>query len=669
LERPQSTTPDPDATPAPARPGRVVSLRHRADKLTQVIEVGPDGRAVDVDVAALCRVSSAKQEDGFSLEAQRDKIVARIEEDYVAKRGLRVRVHVYSDVNTHDDDDRPMLDQVARDIRPKGIAHVWIMILGRFERGGIGKFFSYKETITSRDALLNYTTMRRDAFEPPDETEELQEVFEVWQAKREKAHIILQTTNGKDKRRAAGMLPGSNDTYGLIWRGEVKPNRPKPYHRAYQEPHPRERQIVLDIFLMYRDEGLSMRAIARRLNERREPSPGAAEPDGLAAGHGHSGLWQASTVAEILGNEAYIGIGHRDKWEQVPGQKFNGGRRKQRLRPRSEWTPAPGAIRPDREGKNVVPDDLFEDVRRLRAARRSPGKPARTGVHLLAGGYVRCAYCQTIMAGRTQPDTGRRPGYRTYQCCRQKAGDSCYERGGATTSADRVEEVAWAAMEWLLDRPEEIARAFERMQADDGPAAAALDEAERRQALARARVEAWRDEFNDAVATGRLAGLRDLLRAEMASAGAELAASEADVVSTRERLAATRVGREHLRAVLETVGEARVELRAEARALGLGPSWELKRRTIEAFRLVVWVRKAKDGSGPRYEARAHVPLPERAGPVGPEAGGEALPVSTGATRRIGQHQARARRPDPLALDRCLAIPLPPDATFTVRRTA
>jgi DNA invertase Pin-like site-specific DNA recombinase len=180
----------------------------------------------------------------------------------------------------------------------------------------------------------------------------------------------------KDGHSAGGRIYG----FGSVQDGDYK----------RRVVNPEQAKVVLAIFTRYAD-GASAKTIARELNERRVPSPGAAwnGKKRRAIGWAHVTIVGCySKASGILRNPAYTG---RITWNKRAGKKVPGtGMRIQKRRPESEW------IEVQDESLRIVPDELWQRVQaRLRAARQRnhavnlKGRPAR---HLLSGLLV-CACC------------------------------------------------------------------------------------------------------------------------------------------------------------------------------------------------------------------------------------------------------------------------------------
>jgi site-specific DNA recombinase len=184
--------------------------------------------------------------------------------------------------------------------------------------------------------------------------------------------------------------------------------------------------IVQEIFGRFAD-GASCNSIAKELNGRRIPSPGASwnRTERRATG------WMDSGVRVILRNERYRGVVHwnTSEWRKDP----DSGKRKRFTRPREEW------ITYADETQRIISEDLWGRAqRRIRPSKgdirlKAGGKPK-----YLLSGLLRCDVCgahYTITAG----SNARGMGSSRYGCSSYHGGNAC--PNSVQVTRDRVEEV------------------------------------------------------------------------------------------------------------------------------------------------------------------------------------------------------------------------------------
>jgi site-specific DNA recombinase len=165
-------------------------------------------------------------------------------------------------------------------------------------------------------------------------------------------------------------------------RGEVLGRPPYGYgvgKDARLEEVPQEVQVVRQIFHLYTDENMGLRALARHLNE-----------SGSLTRAGRS--WSVVSLRDILRNRAYIGTYHRFGLS------------------------LPGSHPP------LVSSELFRRVQDLMRS-RSPRRSSGDAQPFLLSGLAYCAQCGSRMIGVTRRQIWRRMSgqrmrgtYRYYQC-------------------------------------------------------------------------------------------------------------------------------------------------------------------------------------------------------------------------------------------------------------
>lgn len=102
------------------------------------------------------------------------------------------------------------------------------------------------------------------------------------------------------KARSGKVSVLSGAPYGYVY------ERVSDTEDACYKIHQKEAEVVRKIFNMYSMERISVKAVARRLNE-----------EGVATRRGR-GVWERSTVWGILNNPAYMGTAAYGKMQAVP---------------------------------------------------------------------------------------------------------------------------------------------------------------------------------------------------------------------------------------------------------------------------------------------------------------------------------------------------------------
>jgi site-specific DNA recombinase len=201
-------------------------------------------------------------------------------------------------------------------------------------------------------------------------------------------------------------------------------------------------KVVRDIFAWFAD-GLSERAIAGKLNERKEPSPGATWDRKVRRGN----TWMGSAIRMMLRNEVYAG---RQVWNKSQWRQTSKGRVK-RERPQSEWK-----VRED-ESLRIVPQPVWDRAAKRIGDRTTTKAHSGKGPKYVLSGLLRCAVCGAhfILASATQ-----------YRC-------SSYIGGGAAGCSNHyainrksTERIVLADIDRQLLAPATVKKMAEELRAE-----------------------------------------------------------------------------------------------------------------------------------------------------------------------------------------------------------
>jgi len=289
-----------------------------------------------------------------------------------------------------------------------------------------------------------------------------------------RAKILESTRRGKLYWAKQGAVVGGRVPYGyrLVKRSDRQ--------RASLVLDPEAALVVSQLFAWLAEEGLSTRAIARRLTERGVPTAAGARQ------------WQPTAVHRMLNNPGYQGEWPYQRTQRTapvpPGQSVMGrDARKTRKAPRleEEWISIPVPAIVDVEQWERAQAQLQTNAQR---SRRN-----NTRNFYLLRGLIRCSRCNGTFVGVTQH------GYRRYRCVHTDAtvsstGTTC--RAGSV-GADVVETAVWEAVEEALRQPDALIQEYQRR-------CAAIDEAadgepqEKQVALALKRLRVQEDRLTDA---------------------------------------------------------------------------------------------------------------------------------------------------------------------------
>ncbi|MFQ5930039.1 MAG: recombinase family protein [Acidobacteriota bacterium] len=292
--------------------------------------------------------------------------------------------------------------------------------------------------------------LRSPKAETPEQ--ELLIQFQGMIAEYERAQIAERTRRGKRYRARMGsinVLSGAPYGYRYVKKTESS--------AAYYEVIGREATVVRQVFQLYSEEGLSINAIARRLNEEGIPTrTGAAR-------------WERSTVWGMLRNPAYQGRACFGKTKTVERKKVT-----RPLRRRGGFTPRSSAHRDcPREDWIEIPVPPIVSCHTFGLAQELLEKnkhysTRRTIEPTLLQGILICRECGYAVY-RTSTRTSKRKLY-YYRCLgsdkyRHLEGRVC---GNRPIRQDYLDELVWRQVLQLLEEPgliqAEIRRRIEHIQ-------------------------------------------------------------------------------------------------------------------------------------------------------------------------------------------------------------
>jgi len=262
--------------------------------------------------------------------------------------------------------------------------------------------------------------------------------FQGMIAEYERAQIAERTRRGKRYRAKSGLvnvLSGAPYGYRYVKKTE--------FSSAYYEVIEQEAEIVRTVYRLYTEDGLSINAIARWLNDRNIPTRKKIS------------RWERSTIWAMLRNPAYKGKACFGKTQIVERQKITRPLRKRggfsprcsanRERPRQDWIEIP------------VPALVNEEVFALAEERLEHNKRyslRRTIEPTLLQGMLVCSQCGYAYY-RTSTRTSKRKLY-YYRCL--GSDDYRYENGRVCKSQpirqDCLDAVVWEQVIKLLEDPE-----------------------------------------------------------------------------------------------------------------------------------------------------------------------------------------------------------------------
>jgi site-specific DNA recombinase len=282
---------------------------------------------------------------------------------------------------------------------------------------------------------VSFVFLKSPSGETPEDQLLLQ--FQGMIAEYERAQIAERTRRGKRHKAQQGLvnvLGGAPYGYRYIKKSDNA--------AAYYEVNETEAAVIRMIFHAYTQQGLSISAIARLLNERRIPTRTG------------NARWERPTIWGILRNPAYQGKAYFGKTELGPRQRIT-----RRLRQRDRRPSRNGVAheRPRQDWIEIpVPPLVSEATFALAQEQLQKNKhhsPRRTIEPTLLQGVLVCQQCGYALY-RTSTETTKRKLY-YYRCLgsdgyRHLKGAVCSNR---PIRQDYLDEFVWREIIRLLDEP------------------------------------------------------------------------------------------------------------------------------------------------------------------------------------------------------------------------
>jgi site-specific DNA recombinase len=270
--------------------------------------------------------------------------------------------------------------------------------------------------------------------------------FQGMIAEYERAQIAERCRRGKRhmaQRGGVNVLSGAPYGYRYVRKSDTC--------AAFYEVIEAEAQVVRMVFEIYTQQGLSINAIARLLNERQIPTRTG------------KGRWERSTVWGMLRNPAYRGSACYGKTELRPRQRITRPLRQRRglpsrdsaghERPRTEWIRVP------------VPALVGEEIFALAQEQLESNKqhsPRRTIEPTLLQGMLVCEQCGYALY-RTSTRTSKQKLH-YYRCLgsdgyRRLRGPVCSNR---PIRQDYLDQFVWSEVIRLLEDPKLVQAEIDR---------------------------------------------------------------------------------------------------------------------------------------------------------------------------------------------------------------
>ena len=423
--------------------------------------------------------------------------------------------------------------------------------------------------------------------------------FQGMIAEYERAQIAERSRRGKRHRAQQGsinVLSGAPYGYRYVRKSDTS--------AAYYQVIESEAAAVRRVYEVYTQQGLSINAIARLLNEDHVPT------------RTETTRWERSTVWGILRNPAYRGRACFGKTELRPRQRITRRLRKRQglasrdsanhERPRQDWIeiPVPGLIS---EETFALAQEQLEQNRRH--------SPRRTIEPSLLQGMLVCERCGYALYRTSTPTSARRLYY--YRCL---GSDAYRHLKGAVCDnppvrQDHLDAVVWKELLRLLEDPSVMQEELNRRR----EAARHADPLKQREEILRrdhARLEKSMDRLLNAYQEGLVS--LDQLRSRMP----ELRKKQQAIQAEWQSLQAAAADDTQCLRLIETLADFSAQLRLRAGILPVTEHQKILRLLVkeilvgrDTLTIRHSIRIPHDGPGPSGtirppQAPPHPPTPQ-----------------------------------------------------------
>jgi site-specific DNA recombinase len=491
--------------------------------------------------ALYVRVSTDRQQQAQTIEQQ----VAQLQSYVAAHDGWTVAAeHVFRDDGRSGAKlDRPGLDALRDHAARAAFDLVVICSPDRLARNFVHQMVVLEELERRGVRVVFGDRPLRD-----DPHEQLVTQIRGAVAEYERTLIADRMRRGRQaKLRSGQLLPWTRAPYGY----RLHPERPR--DPAAVQLDPVAAVVVQELFAAYAAGGVTLHTLAAQLTARGVPTP-TGKP-----------IWRPTTIRGLLTNPAYKGQAASGRLRTTPAQQRKsalepiGKGMSTTAHPPQEWITVPVPA--------LVAAEQFDLVQRRLAANQQSARRSTTHPYLLRG-LVSCGVCHLACTGVTRTATDTR--YRYYRCLGKQARVSSGRSSCCPARfipATQLDELVWADLRAVLERPELVTQALERAHSG----AWVPQELRRRQASlrqVRASVTRQRQRLLEAY-LAEVIDLNTFQRQDqtLGQQEADLLAREREVAAQGERLAGLSAIARSMTAVLEQLrvglGQAGFEQRRQ----------------------------------------------------------------------------------------------------------
>jgi site-specific DNA recombinase len=386
-------------------------------------------------IAIYGRVSTSNQENEGTIETQ--LLAVR---KYAKEHGYIIIKEYLDEGWSGDNLVRPFLDQLRIDAKQKKWEAVLIYDPDRLARRGAWQEVVIEE-LKELEIEVLFVTIPKPKTDEDVIMYKMRGVFTEYERMKIKERFRL----GKVRKANEGHIIVSEAPYGYKFIVKNGKKGDADFHQGYYEIYELEAQIVRNIFKWVDEEGLTLRAIVRRLQEL-----------GIAPRKSKRGVWSTSTLSTLLRNRTYIGEGHYGaSYATIPLNPTKKETYKKikktsrRMKPKSEWIIIPTP--------KIIEEDLFNRVGEKLKSNFLLSSRNTKNEYLLAGRI----WCN---CGNRRAGEGPQRGKHLYYRCTDRVKSfplppACIEKG---LNARIVDSMLWKQVVSIISSPELLLKHIER---------------------------------------------------------------------------------------------------------------------------------------------------------------------------------------------------------------
>lgn len=386
-------------------------------------------------VAVYGRVSTSNQEVQETIKTQLLAVG-----EFAAKNNM-VIVKEYLDEGWSGDIlARPALDQLRVDAKKSN----WDAVLA-YDPDRLARRGAWQEVVTEelqeKGIEVLYVTIPQATSDEDKIMQKMRGVFTEYERMKIKERFRL----GKVRKAKEGHVITTEAPYGytfILKRGKHGDTDFKQGHYVINQ---QEADVVRSIFNWVADEGLTLRAVVRKL-----------QLLGVSPRKSKRGVWNTSTLSTMLRNKTYIGEAHYGASYAVVAENplkkdvYRKNRKtSRRMRPEEDWIKIPTL--------KIIEEDLFKRANQ-RVRDNFALCPRNTKNEYLLSGRIFCP------CGQRRAGEGPQKGKHLYYRCNNRVFSfplprTCFEKGINARIADKL---VWNKIAELMSSPELMMKQVER---------------------------------------------------------------------------------------------------------------------------------------------------------------------------------------------------------------